>query len=508
MSSTPRVGVFCVHGKGGMPASGVIIRTGFLVCIFLLLGQVQIWEARNHVRPASACSIPPNIIRHSEKFLDHLKESNLRENARPLNTGLQAVPGIASTSLECHASASHFPVCWFDNLYYDGTRNVYLAVKLHGHPRGLVKHFEKFDTLEEIHELPTGRSVLPIPHPAILGQPPHPSYCHGFLEELHCLFWEALVMQNRSYALDTSRLIFWISRSTLFDEFPHNWDNLVKHEDGHMHYKFAWREDAHQAFSDYPLGFSGSMNNGSTLVHFKRLLVPSHCMARSVFVNRHGFNHPSRSFQFEPFPERVMGRYMLLFGDHMLRRFSIKSKFNLTGCEHDSELVVVSPRMGEPRRQILNSKDFVDVLRLKVQLPVIEYEFASLRDTMKIMRSTRLLITPHGAGMSNLLFMPPGASVLETDSFLCGYMADYFGQLAKVLDLNHQVWVELKPMNPRDSCEFNSHITLDIDQVSHITQELLERDAIFRGAHLEHALAKVYLQNDMASIHALRHAQV
>ena len=192
----------------------------------------------------------------------------------------------------------------------------------------------------------------------------------------------------------------------------------------------------------------------------------------------------------------------------MLRRFSIKSKFNLTGCEHDSELVVVSPRMGEPRRQILNSKDFVDVLRLKVQLPVIEYEFASLRDTMKIMRSTRLLITPHGAGMSNLLFMPPGASVLETDSFLCGYMADYFGQLAKVLDLNHQVWVELKPMNPRDSCEFNSHITLDIDQVSHITQELLERDAIFRGAHLEHALAKVYLQNDMASIHALRHAQV
>jgi hypothetical protein len=51
--------------------------------------------------------------------------------------------------------------------------------------------------------------------------------------------------------------------------------------------------------------------------------------------------------------------------------------------------------------------------------------------------------------------------------------------------------VELKLIDSRDACEFNAHVTLDVEQVSSIAQELLAQDQLFRGAHMDHALASI-----------------
>ena len=400
------------------------------------------------------------------------------------------------TRLECSYSpvdkSMRFPVCWFHNMYYDPVKNVYLALRLEQRsPISWVKHFDSFDTLKEIQELPQPVTVTSVIQPTILAQPPHPNYCHGFLEDLYCLFFESLVMQNRSFSLDTSHLVFWISRTTLFREFPSNWDNFVKQEDGRFHYKFSWREQVHRAFSDCPLEFFGRQTSVTTLVHFKQLLVPSHCPARTVFVNRHGFNHPSRTFQYEPYPERAQGRYMLLFGDYLLRRFGVRSRFDVGGYRFEQENITITPRRGAGKREILNAGDLIEPLQSVTALTVIEYEFTEMQETMQILRSTRLLITPHGAGMSNLVFMRPGASVLETDGFMCGIQGDYYGQLARILSLNHRVWVQLKRTDSSESCNFQGHITLDIDQVVTAARDMLAQESFLREGHMNDAMQKV-----------------
>jgi capsular polysaccharide biosynthesis protein len=121
----------------------------------------------------------------------------------------------------------------------------------------------------------------------------------------------------------------------------------------------------------------------------------------------------------------------------------------------------------------------------------MEYEFTEMRETMQTLRSTRLLITPHGAGMSNLVFMRPGASVLETDGYMCGFQGHWYGQLARILSLNHRVWEQLKRIDSGDSCNFHGHITLDIDQVVTAARDMLAQESSLRDGHLQDAVQKV-----------------
>ena len=385
-----------------------------------------------------------------------------------------------------------FPSCVFDNLYLDVTSNTYYALRLQGDPVSLAIYFNEFDRLVELNELPSGVPAITVAQTTILAPPPHPNYCHGFLEELHCMFWEIALVQQGHYGIDPSRMVFWIARSKLFDDYPSNWDIFELYGHGQTDYKYTWRKETHAAFSAFPLGFSGQHANDSrTWVHFTRIITPGHCRTRTVFVNRHGLYYPSRAFPFEPFSEKVQGKWMLLFGDYLLRRFSVASRFQGDGVLPDERVVIVA-RRGAGQREIVNSHELMVALREAVQLHVIEYEFGNLRDTMSTMRSTRLLVTPHGAGMSNIIFMRPGSAVLETDSFRCDHQGEYFGQLAKVINLHHRVWVELVVSNSHTtSCSFQAPITLDVEEVVPIAQDLLLQECRFRDAHFQEAVSKV-----------------
>jgi hypothetical protein len=404
-----------------------------------------------------------------------------------------------ATTVECILNSKtefslQTPFCVYNNMYYDAVSDTYYSLRSQNSTAIDVPFFTELDKVQSVQNLPR-RINFSITKPALLAQPPHPNYCHGFLEELHCNFWAGSVLQGRRFGLNPTQIVYWIARSWLFDEYPDNWDKFFHHEGENSQFKYHFSDVMHPALSIYPLGFNAQPNLKGSLIHFSKLFVPGRCAARSVFVNRHGFEHPTRRFPNEPFSDRVLGRWMLLFGDYLLRRFNIQSKFIASESSGMKELVVISPRKGAGRREILNSAGLITSLSQRFinvsELSVVDFEFSSMHDTMKNIRRTRLLITPHGAGMSNLIFMRPGASVLETDSFLCSYHGDWYGKLAKVINVNHRVWTEKSAGDSRTSCSFDASITLDIDQVSDIAEELILEESLYRDAHYADAISKI-----------------
>lgn len=65
-----------------------------------------------------------------------------------------------------------------------------------------------------------------------------------------------------------------------------------------------------------------------------------------------------------------------------------------------------------PRRQILNEPEIIDVLH-RYGFTVFYPEKASFLEQVAIFSSVKYLVGMHGSGLTNLLFMPKGANVLE-----------------------------------------------------------------------------------------------
>ena len=70
----------------------------------------------------------------------------------------------------------------------------------------------------------------------------------------------------------------------------------------------------------------------------------------------------------------------------------------------------------------------------KLQVRAIDAANYSLEDQVKIFASTRILVADHGAGMSNMVFMPPHGAVIE----IWHVGGDYFRPLADIMQLHYQ----------------------------------------------------------------------
>jgi hypothetical protein len=102
--------------------------------------------------------------------------------------------------------------------------------------------------------------------------------------------------------------------------------------------------------------------------------------------------------------------------------------------ETPSEIVYVSRALA-PKRKILNEAEVIDVLH-EFGFRIVRTEDHSFAEQVKIVSSARYLVSSHGAGLVNMLFMSPGAKVLElrhaTDSINNCYFT-----LASALNLDY-----------------------------------------------------------------------
>jgi capsular polysaccharide biosynthesis protein len=98
-----------------------------------------------------------------------------------------------------------------------------------------------------------------------------------------------------------------------------------------------------------------------------------------------------------------------------------------------------------PKRKIVNEPEVVEVLRSH-RFEVIHAEDLSFADQVRIVSQARYLVSNHGAGLTNMLFMAAGKSVLELRHRADRINNCYF-TLASALNLNYfyQTCDSIKP---------------------------------------------------------------
>ena len=110
-------------------------------------------------------------------------------------------------------------------------------------------------------------------------------------------------------------------------------------------------------------------------------------------------------------------------------------------------------------RLFLNAATLEGEMRTELSSPPISTRGAALplraialrgsltfRWQLELFASTKLLVTPHGAQLTNVVFMPAGASVVET--FNCGFFSDVPKKLALECGLRY-----VATQDPRPGCD-------------------------------------------------------
>ena len=97
------------------------------------------------------------------------------------------------------------------------------------------------------------------------------------------------------------------------------------------------------------------------------------------------------------------------FNDPVLR--DLQKRFE-DPLSTDADGRVFVSRSKAPTRRILNDTEVVAIMR-DHGVAVVHMEDLTFEEQVALMRRTRTLIGTHGAGLTNMLFMPPGGQILE-----------------------------------------------------------------------------------------------
>jgi hypothetical protein len=120
-------------------------------------------------------------------------------------------------------------------------------------------------------------------------------------------------------------------------------------------------------------------------------------------------------------------------------------EFYATGPRETPGDRVYISRSLAPKRRILNEEEVIEVLR-QFDFRVVRTEDHSFAEQVRIASGARYLISNHGAGLTNVLFMNPGANVLELRHATDRINNCYF-TLASALNLNY-FYQSCEPQNP------------------------------------------------------------
>ncbi len=98
------------------------------------------------------------------------------------------------------------------------------------------------------------------------------------------------------------------------------------------------------------------------------------------------------------------------------------------------ERIYISRRAAN-RRRIANEDDFTQILK-KLDFQLICAEELSFQDQVKLLSRARYLVSNHGAGLTNMLFMQTGARVLEL-RHVSDYVNNCYFTLASALQFDY-----------------------------------------------------------------------
>lgn len=97
------------------------------------------------------------------------------------------------------------------------------------------------------------------------------------------------------------------------------------------------------------------------------------------------------------------------------------------------ERIYVSRNKAHHRR-LLNESEVMDRLQA-LDFQLVELETLSVAEQISLFAHAKVIIAPHGGGLTNLIFCTPGTTVIEL--FSKNYIRHYYWQVSQQLGLNH-----------------------------------------------------------------------
>jgi Glycosyltransferase 61 len=127
-------------------------------------------------------------------------------------------------------------------------------------------------------------------------------------------------------------------------------------------------------------------------------------------------------------------------------------------------------RQQAPKRRIINEPEVIEILE-QLDFQIVHAESLTFAQQAQLLSSARYLISNHGAGLTNMIFMPPKSNVLElrhkeNRSYNC-----YFN-LASSLDLNY--FYQTCEIIDRSEDAHTADIIVDIRRLEQNVLQMLE----------------------------------
>lgn len=123
-------------------------------------------------------------------------------------------------------------------------------------------------------------------------------------------------------------------------------------------------------------------------------------------------------------------------------------------------------------RKVENEDQLIPILK-KNGFEIVHFEDFDWEDQVRICYHAKYLVSLHGAGLTNMLFMNPGTSVLELRKKNDDFMNCYYS-MACALDLEYYYFLgDAKTVDERQY--FRSDVHVDLGQFEHRLTQMLEK---------------------------------
>lgn len=161
------------------------------------------------------------------------------------------------------------------------------------------------------------------------------------------------------------------------------------------------------------------------------------------YLNSRGFN--ASVIVISPFDKITVDRLIVA------RAFAEDSDLNYANAQEmeiikkfiDEEIqkisvpeIVYVARTQTPRRNVLNQVELIKRLS-QIGVPTYEFKFENFLEQIAVFRKAKLIITPHGAALSNIIWSPAGQNILEL--FSLNRRHKLFLQMAAQHELNYNL---------------------------------------------------------------------
>lgn len=138
-----------------------------------------------------------------------------------------------------------------------------------------------------------------------------------------------------------------------------------------------------------------------------------------------------------------------------------------------SEKRIYISRNDSKKRRVLNEQELVPVLK-KYGFEIHSLNKLSTEDQIKLFASANFIITPHGAGLANLVYCQRGTKVLEF--FPGGYVKHTFYDLSNKCGLDYQYLICEKNEEASNAVDGQKiHIKVNVQSIEHQIIKMLQK---------------------------------